>query len=151
MTRRSDGVTPPDGPGIPGLALRHYRGPGDLPAIVEILHAGHAADGVQWLPSLDDVRNEFENLVNEAMLGTDHGWLERISTRRRWRGRGVAKAMIASAMWALRERGMSHAALGVDTENPSGAFALYENLGFRTAHRMEVLARRFDEQAVATD
>jgi mycothiol synthase len=78
-------------------------------------------------------------------LGVRHGWLERISVRRPWRGRGVAKAMIVSAMHALRDRGMDQAALGVDAANPTGAFGLYESLGFRAVHGMEVLARPFDE------
>jgi ribosomal protein S18 acetylase RimI-like enzyme len=52
--------------------------------------------------------------------------------------------MIVSALEALRERGMSHAALGVDADNPSGAFGLYERLGFRVANRMEAVAKPFD-------
>ena len=39
---------------------------------------------------------------------------------------------------------MTHAALGVDTDNPSGAFGLYEGLGFRIDSRMEAVARPFD-------
>jgi mycothiol synthase len=97
----------------------------------------------------DEVAGVTETFIHadeNRSLGTDHGWLERVSTRRPWRGRGVAKAMIASAMVALRERGMTHAALGVDADNPSGAFGLYERLGFRVANRMEAVARPFDER-----
>lgn len=336
MTDNTETVALPEAPVIPGLRVRRYAGPEDLPAIVHVQHEGRRADGVDWLPSLEDTRNEFDNLVNEvperdmllaevdgdvvaymraswalrdegyvyhtagevlprvrrrglgrallhagqdrlreiaaahpdgperrffaseamdgqdgaralltaesyepvrffaemlrslrepipdhplppgleirqvepgdhrrifyaeaeafrdhwgyrewtdvdlnrtftspdldtslwrvvwdrgevaavtetfihaeenAALGHEHGWLERISTRRQWRGRGVAKAMIASAMLALRERGMSHAALGVDADNPSGAFALYEGLGFHVVNRMEVLAKPFE-------
>ncbi len=63
-------------------------------------------------------------------LGVQRGWLERISTRRPWRRRGVARALIASSLHAFSERGMTDAALGVDSENPNGALALYEGLGF---------------------
>jgi ribosomal protein S18 acetylase RimI-like enzyme len=96
----------------------------------------------------DEVAAVTETFIHEAenrALGTDHGWLERVSTRRPWRGRGLAKAMIASAFAALRERGMSHAALGVDADNPSGAYRLYESLGFRVENRMEAVAKPFDE------
>lgn len=76
-------------------------------------------------------------------LGVKRGWLERISTRRPWRRRGVAKALIVSSLKAFRERSLTDAALGVDSENPTGALGLYERLGFRRyqtgiAHRKEL-------------
>jgi mycothiol synthase len=64
-------------------------------------------------------------------IGVQLGWLEHVSVRRAWRGRGVAKALIVSSLLALRERGMEYGALGVDAQNPTGALALYEGLGFR--------------------
>lgn len=64
-------------------------------------------------------------------LGLSRGWLEHVSVRRPWRGRGVAKALIAASLEVLRDRGMQVAALGVDAQNPNGALALYEALGFR--------------------
>jgi len=38
---------------------------------------------------------------------------------------------MASTIDALRERGMTEGALGVEAENPSGALRLYESVGFR--------------------
>lgn len=66
-----------------------------------------------------------------ARIGLKVGWLEHVSVRAPWRGRGVAKALIAASMRVLRDRGMDLAALGVDALNPTGALALYEGLGFR--------------------
>jgi mycothiol synthase len=66
-----------------------------------------------------------------AKIGLDLGWLEHVSVRKAWRGRGIAKALIASSLRAHRERGMTIAALGVDGENLTGALRLYEGLGFR--------------------
>jgi mycothiol synthase len=66
-----------------------------------------------------------------AKIGLDIGWLEHVSVRKAWRGRGIAKALITSSLRALRERGMAIAALGVDGENLTGALRLYEGLGFR--------------------
>ncbi len=54
-----------------------------------------------------------------------------IAIRRPWRKQGVAKATIIRSFVLLREMGMSEAALGVDTQNPTGALQLYENMGFR--------------------
>jgi mycothiol synthase len=63
-------------------------------------------------------------------LGIDVGWLQHVSTRRAYRGRGVAGALIVRSLRALRERGMAVARLGVDGENPTGALALYQRFGF---------------------
>jgi mycothiol synthase len=71
---------------------------------------------------------------NEA-LGVRRGWLEHISVRRPWRGRGVARALIVSALEGLRAAGMTEAMLGVDAENLTGALRLYEGLGFRVKDR----------------
>jgi len=67
---------------------------------------------------------------NEA-LGVRRGWLDHVSVRRPWRRRGLASALIAESMRALRAASMTEAALGVDAENPTGALSVYENLGFR--------------------
>lgn len=63
-------------------------------------------------------------------LGVKRGWTEDISTAREWRGRGIASSLICSSLVVLRERGMTEAALGVDTENVTGAFRLYQALGY---------------------
>jgi mycothiol synthase len=69
---------------------------------------------------------------NEA-LGIRRAWLERVSVRRPWRRSGVASALMLSAMTALQAEGYETAALGVDADNPNGAVAVYERLGFRRA------------------
>ena len=64
------------------------------------------------------------------LLGVRRGWCENISTHAAWRGRGIAKALIARALVALRDRGMTEAALGVDADNETGALGVYRALGF---------------------
>jgi mycothiol synthase len=61
-----------------------------------------------------------------------HSYTEHIFVRPAWRGRGLASALIGRSLQVLKEHGMSVAELGVDTENESAAFRLYENLGYRT-------------------
>jgi len=63
------------------------------------------------------------------------GWTEDISVRRPWRKRGLARALLVRSLWAIKDRGMREAALGVDTENLSGALHLYESVGFRPVKR----------------
>lgn len=94
-----------------------------------------------WDPTLWQVAWAGEQVVGQVRsfidedenrrLGVRRGWTEDISTARDWRGQGVASSLICSSMVVLRERGMAEAALGVDTENVTGAFQLYQSLGYR--------------------
>jgi len=54
-----------------------------------------------------------------------------------WRGRGVASALVVRSLQAFEAAGLSHAALGVDGDNPTGAAHLYRSLGFEP-HRRSV-------------
>lgn len=76
-----------------------------------------------------------------AKTGQEVGWLDHVSVRRPWRGRGLASALIVRSLAILRERGMAIAALGVDAENPTGALGVYERLGFRQ-HRTWKIYRK---------
>lgn len=68
-------------------------------------------------------------------LGFREGWTNKLGVRRPWRGRGLAKALLAASMRSYAAAGMASAGLEVDTENLTGAVALYEGLGYRPAHR----------------
>jgi mycothiol synthase len=72
------------------------------------------------------------------------GYVENISTRRPWRRRGLARALIGATMRVLRERGMTEGALGVDTQNPSGALHLYESCGFVRQSRNAIYRKPLD-------
>ncbi len=80
------------------------------------------------------VNNSIRPEQNDA-LGIRRGWLDSVFTRWAWRRRGLARALIARSLVALRDRGMTSAALGVDADNPSGALGLYEEAGFEIDDR----------------
>ena len=80
-----------------------------------------------------------------AALGLERGWLGSVFTRRPWRRRGLAAALIARSLTLLRERGMTSAALGVDADNPSGALGLYESAGFAVDERFSAWRRMMEE------
>ena len=63
--------------------------------------------------------------------GIREGWLEPVFTRRAWRRRGIARALIARSLVGLRAYGVERAALGVDLQNPNQALRLYESSGFQ--------------------
>ncbi|MFN2484429.1 MAG: GNAT family N-acetyltransferase [Candidatus Limnocylindria bacterium] len=86
----------------------------------------------------DEVAGLVWNSIDAAgnlRFGRSRGWLDSVAVRRPWRRRGLARALIAASLRVLRDRGMTSAGLGVDTENPSGALRLYESLGFKPVRR----------------
>ena len=88
-----------------------------------------------WKIAWDDegVAGQVKSFIDTAQndeFDRKRGWTEAISTSRRWRRRGVAKALIVESILELADRGMTEVALGVHTENPNGAYDLYESLGY---------------------
>ena len=67
---------------------------------------------------------------NDAM-GYQRGYTEFISTHADWRNKGIAGSLLAASLRELKDRGMTEAALGADTDNPGGAFQLYTRMGFK--------------------
>lgn len=78
-----------------------------------------------------------------AALGIQRGWLGSVFTRRAWRRRGLASALVAESFRRHKARGMTSAGLGVDGDNPSGALGLYEGLGFRQEMRSTAWRKSF--------
>lgn len=79
-----------------------------------------------------------------AALGVRRGWLHSVFTRRPWRRRGLARALIARSLVLLRDRGMDTGILGVDADNPTGALGLYEGIGFSVAERSAAWRKPFE-------
>lgn len=73
--------------------------------------------------------------TDNAASGIRRAWLDRVSVRRPWRRMGVASALILASLRELRDRDVEVAALGVDSDNPTGALGVYERLGFRPDKR----------------
>jgi mycothiol synthase len=93
-----------------------------------------------WVAAFDGeevaggILNAIDAAENEA-LGIRRGWLASVFTRRPWRRRGLATALIARSLIVLREHGMTTAALGVDADNQNGALGMYERMGFEVDER----------------
>jgi mycothiol synthase len=67
--------------------------------------------------------------------GFREGYTELLGVQREYRGRGIARALLADAMKRFTGAGMDVASLDVDTENPTGALALYTRMGYRAVNR----------------
>lgn len=86
-------------------------------------------------------RNEFY-AQDEELSGRRDGWIQLLATLRDWRGRGVASALIGASLDRFRDAGFTHAMIGVDRENLSGAAGLYRRLGFQPTYQSVCYERR---------
>ena len=85
------------------------------------------------------VNNMVMRELNEQTGAAAASW--RVSVRRPWRGRGLARALVSQSLVAFRDRGMTDAILGVDADNPTGALGVYEANGF-VVHQREYAYRK---------
>jgi ribosomal protein S18 acetylase RimI-like enzyme len=67
---------------------------------------------------------------DDELLGKRIGWIDKLATLAEHRKQSIAKNLIARALYSYTEDGLTHAALSVDTQNPTGAYGLYASLGF---------------------
>ncbi len=81
--------------------------------------------------------------ADDAVLGYAQGYIDRVGTLAEWRGRGIASALILTALHRYREIGLTHAALDVDSDSPTGANRLYTSIGFAPHSRMITFERAF--------
>ena len=67
---------------------------------------------------------------DDELVGGRHAWIDKLTTLREHRGRGVASALIGSVADACRAENLTNLALNVDSESQTGAQRLYLALGF---------------------
>ncbi|MFM8814914.1 MAG: GNAT family N-acetyltransferase [Actinomycetes bacterium] len=58
--------------------------------------------------------------------------MDNLATLSEHRGKAIGRSLITHALAAYKRDGLTHAALDVDTENPTGAYGLYTSVGFST-------------------
>jgi mycothiol synthase len=84
----------------------------------------------------------YEHDADTAATGVREAYFGQIGVLPAARGRGVASACIVDSLHAAAADGMGRAGLTVDTNNTTGALALYERLGFVVEGRETVWALR---------
>src|SRR6266540_544910 len=107
---------PPVATRHPNVRFRPFRDDADHERLAGLWKASNLHDGIPWLPTAGKLRSE---MASRASVDPTRGWLERISVRRPWRRRGLARAITAESLRRLRAAGLSEAMLGVDSENPN--------------------------------
>jgi mycothiol synthase len=110
---------------VPTLA-QWMEHPNFQPSLWQVAWDGAEVVGMV-LPYIDQPDNEANGVLR--------GYTEEICVRRPWRKRGLARALIARSLHALREQGMTEAALHVDAGNETGALRLYETMGYEVVKR----------------
>ncbi len=143
----------PAAPSLPtGLRLRAFVPGQDERAVFDTVEAAFAdhwehvpREFDEWLnrtkrpdfdPSLWQVIEADDGSIPAAALGwtrDDHGWISTVATLRAWRKRGLASALLRASFRAFWQRDMRVVALGVDSQNPTGATHVYEAVGMRVA------------------
>jgi mycothiol synthase len=95
-----------------------------------------------WPVIWDVARNEVAAMSlncivadENATFGFLRGSINALGVRRPYRGKGLGRAVLLKSLEMVRERGMTEAVLGVDSENPSGALGLYERSGFTVINK----------------
>jgi ribosomal protein S18 acetylase RimI-like enzyme len=111
---------------------------------------GRSASRVAWSwVALEETTSEVVGYATNsayeqdwASQGFSEGWTDRLGVRTAWRGRGIAKALLGASMRSFADAGLDAAGLGVDTDSPTGAFGLYESMGYRATDTTVMYANR---------
>jgi mycothiol synthase len=83
----------------------------------------------------------YEFDAQTAVTGVRDAYIGQVGTRRPYRGRGAANALLLRTLAAAADEGYRTASLGVDADNPTGALGLYERLGFKVTRRSTAYVR----------
>lgn len=127
-------------------AFRDHWAPSDMTPESWAFHIGLRAFRAKYsfIAYLDGepaglvLAHEYES-YNKAK-GVRDLFIPQVGTRRAGRKRGIASALLTTMLTAAKADGFDTATLDVDADSPTGAFGLYERLGFvvrdtKIAHR----------------
>lgn len=103
----------------------------------------HTVENPRFDPTLWLVAWAEDEVAGEALVFLDdrEGYVDSLSVRRKWRGRGLGLGLLTRAFALAHARGCRKVRLGVDAQNPTGALALYLRAGMRVERREEVFAK----------
>ncbi|HET8743271.1 MAG TPA: GNAT family N-acetyltransferase [Gaiella sp.] len=82
--------------------------------------------------------------LNYPKRNGDWGWIGMLGVRADWRRRGLGLALLRESFARFRAMGETTVALGVDTENPTGATRLYERAGMGVLWQADVWQKELD-------
>lgn len=71
-------------------------------------------------------------------------FIEQVGVRRPFRGRGLALLLLQRMFAESFRAGQPHVSLGVDADNPSGAYRLYEKAGMKPDYEISIYEKPFN-------
>ena len=95
----------------------------------------------------DQIASVIHNFIladENAEYKRKRGYTEGICTRRPWRNLGLARSLLVQSMQMFKEMGMTETALSVDSQNISGAFRLYEGVGYRKVKQQTIYRKSME-------
>ena len=117
VERAHRGVGIPGAPPIPGFVVRHFESEHDFPALAELISTVNVHDGVDWLPTAEALRHDWEHtdgadLAEDVVLAEVHGAPVGYAEHS-WRVRGerVFHDLHVAVLPGLRRRGLGRALL----------------------------------------
>jgi mycothiol synthase len=103
-----------------------------------------------WLATVETDEGVFpagalvSTVLREDATGMEGSYVDYIGVHRRARGRGVAKALLHTAIADAARRGRNRVGLEVDADSPTGADGLYTSMGWVTDYRTQSWHRALD-------
>jgi mycothiol synthase len=103
-----------------------------------------------WLATIETDEGVFpagalvSTVLREDAEGFEGSYVDYIGVHRRARGRGVAKALLHTAIADAARRGRNRVGLEVDAGSPTGADGLYTSMGWVTDYRTQSWHRELD-------
>ncbi len=82
------------------------------------------------------------SIPEQRRVRQKRGWVKSLGVLRSHRGQGLGRALLLEGMRSLRRHGCSHLLLLVDSENPTGALALYKSVGFQLQKTTVIYRKR---------
>ncbi|MFH2103951.1 MAG: GNAT family N-acetyltransferase [Chloroflexota bacterium] len=98
----------------------------------------------------DEIAGVVHNFVDEnenKEYQRQRGYTEGICVRKPWRKRGLARSLLVQSMMMFKEMGMTETALSVDSQNLSGAFRLYEGVGYRKIKQQTIYRKPLEQDS----
>jgi mycothiol synthase len=148
----------------PGIDIRAVESREDVATVHGVLDAAFANDwgyhpepfdrwveGYSSRPTFDprlwllarDARTPVGALT--ADVHDERGWINELGVLASHRGRGIGAALLRRSFAGIKRRGVRHATLNVDAENPTGATVLYERVGLRVVNRWAMWERQVEK------
>jgi mycothiol synthase len=79
-----------------------------------------------------------------AALNWDEGYIKDLVVHPDWRGRGLGKALVLQTFGEFSRRGLPRVTLKTDSNNPTGAWRLYERVGMKVERTYEIFEKQLE-------